>query len=152
MDSSPNGRPSALESSDIVERLIAEIVERIATEVAVRLQAPTDEAAPDWMDCRAAAAYLGLHPDTLHKLAAERAIPAEQDGPGCKLFFHREALDDWRRTGGRAAHVPASPALAASQRHLNHARRVSSMRESEGTLEGLVGDLVAAVQSAEGDG
>jgi hypothetical protein len=46
--------------------------------------------------------------DTLRKLAAERAIPAEQDGPGCKLFFLRTDLDERRRAGGKAAHLASS--------------------------------------------
>ena len=37
-----------------------------------------------------------MHRDTLRKLAAERAIPSEQDGPGCKLYFRRSDLDAWR--------------------------------------------------------
>ena len=54
------------------------------------------------MDARAAAEYLRIHRDTLRKLAAERAVPVHQDGPGCKLFFRREELDDWRRSSGAA--------------------------------------------------
>ena len=50
----------------------------------------------DWLDSRQAAEYLGVHRDTLRRLAAARAIPAVQDGRGCKLFFQRAALDDWR--------------------------------------------------------
>lgn len=37
---------------------------------------------PDvWFDTRAAAEYLGVHHDTLRKLAAARVVPSEQDGP-----------------------------------------------------------------------
>jgi excisionase family DNA binding protein len=58
----------------------------------------------EWMDARSAAEYLGVHRDTLRKLAAERAVPVHQDGPGCKLYFRRDELDEWRRTspGGRS--------------------------------------------------
>lgn len=84
----------------MVDGLIAAIAERIADAVAARLAKSTPEAIPEWLDSRAAAEYLGLHRDTLRKLAAERAIPAEQDGPGCKLFFRRSDLDEWRRAGG----------------------------------------------------
>lgn len=62
----------------------------------------------EWFDSRRAAEYLGVHRDTLRKLAAERAIPAEQDGPNCKLYFRRSDLDSWRRTGGRPRHLAKS--------------------------------------------
>jgi excisionase family DNA binding protein len=61
----------------------------------------------EWLDSRQAADYLGVHRDTLRRLAAARAIPAEQDGRGCKLFFRRAALDDWRRSGGHTRHLAA---------------------------------------------
>jgi excisionase family DNA binding protein len=50
----------------------------------------------EWLDSEAAAAYLSLPRTALHKLTAERAIPFAQDGPGCKLYFKRSALDTWR--------------------------------------------------------
>jgi len=53
---------------------------------------PPDE----WLDSDGAAVYLSLPRSTLHKLTSERAIPFEQDGPGCKLYFKRSALDAWR--------------------------------------------------------
>jgi excisionase family DNA binding protein len=62
----------------------------------------TTEPEPRRLDSREAAEYLGLNRDTLRKLAAERSIPSEQDGPGCTLFFERSVLDEWRRTGGRS--------------------------------------------------
>ena len=95
----------------VVDELITAIVERIADAVAARIAQASGDALPEWLDSRSAAEYLGLHPDTVRKLAAERAIPAEQDGPGCKLFFLRRDLDTWRRAGGRAAHL--SSAIAA---------------------------------------
>jgi len=63
-----------------------------------RTEASVHQPADDWMDARGAAAYLDIHRDTLRKLAAERAVPVHQDGPGCKLYFHRDELDEWRRT------------------------------------------------------
>jgi excisionase family DNA binding protein len=51
-----------------------------------------------WFDARSAAEYLGMHRDTLRKLAAQRAIPTHQDGPRCKLYFRRDELDEWRLT------------------------------------------------------
>jgi excisionase family DNA binding protein len=61
------------------------------------------------LDARGAAEYLGVHRDTLRKLAAQRAIPTHQDGPGCKLYFRRDELDEWRRT---ARPMRAAGALA----------------------------------------
>jgi excisionase family DNA binding protein len=75
---------------------------RLADLVADRLleliAATPDPQASDWMDARSAAGYLGIHRDTLRKLAAQRAIPVHQDGPRCKLYFRRDELDDWRRS------------------------------------------------------
>lgn len=58
---------------------------------------PNTEAVSGWMDSGAAADYLGMSRPALHKLTATRAIPFEQDGPGCKLWFIRAKLDQWRR-------------------------------------------------------
>jgi len=74
--------------------------------VSGRLADPGDRG-DEWFDSSQAAEYLGLHRDTLRRLAPARAIPTEQDGRGCKLFFRRSALDEWRRSGGRVRHVAA---------------------------------------------
>ncbi len=97
----------------ILDALIERVAERVAAVVAARLTSPAECEAGDWLDSRRAAEYLGVHRDTLRKLAAERAIPAEQDGRGCKLFFLRADLDEWRRTGGRATHLSSVLADAA---------------------------------------
>lgn len=78
--------------------ILEQFIEVLADRVAERLQGPVvgDD---DWLDTRAAAAHLGVHRDTIRRLAAERAIPSEQEGPGCKLFFRRTDLDAWRRSG-----------------------------------------------------
>ncbi len=77
------------------------------------LAAPRSSREDEWLDSRHAAEYLGIHRDTLRKLAAERAIPTEQDGPDCKLYFRRSDLDAWRRSGGEAA--PSDDNLAAAR-------------------------------------
>jgi excisionase family DNA binding protein len=92
---------------ELIDLLIDRIADRLAAALAQRLDAPSAEAVPEWLDSRAAAAYLGLHRDTLRKLAAERTIPAEQDGPGCRLLFRRSELDDWRTAGGRSGRLAA---------------------------------------------
>jgi len=96
----------------IVKHLVDRFAEKVAAVIAERLSAP-DDRTDEWFDSRNAAEYLGIHRDTLRKLAAERAIPTEQDGPGCKLYFRRSDLDAWRRSGGRPRHLMSSLDLAA---------------------------------------
>ena len=96
----------------VLEGLVAEVADRVAAAIVARLGTEASEPVPEWLDSRRAAEYLGVHRDTLRKLAAERAIPAEQDGPACKLYFRRSDLDEWRRAGGRTAHL-LSLAVAA---------------------------------------
>ena len=78
------------------------VLGRLADLVADRLLASNAAAQEpqvgDWMDAHEASAYLGVHRDTLRKLAAQRSIPVHQDGPRCKLYFSRGELDDWRRS------------------------------------------------------
>jgi excisionase family DNA binding protein len=95
-------------------------IDQLVDRLAVRFVALLGERRPDdadrrdeWLDSRHAADYLGVHRDTLRKLAAERAIPSEQDGPGCKLYFRRSDLDVWRRGGGRPRHLASVVANAA---------------------------------------
>jgi len=66
-----------------------------------------------WMDSRTAAEYLGVHRDTLRKLAATGVLPSEQDGPACKRYFSKAALDRWRESGGRL-HTASTPSKSAA--------------------------------------
>ncbi|MDA8068775.1 MAG: helix-turn-helix domain-containing protein [Actinomycetota bacterium] len=91
-----------------VSSLLDGFINELADRVAERLAQQAATAAPareEWLDSRHAAEYLGVHRDTLRKLAAERSIPCEQDGPGCKLYFRRSDLDAWRHGGGRPRHL-----------------------------------------------
>lgn len=97
----------------LLDLVVEQLADRVAAAVVARLEPAAAEAAPEWLDSRAAADYLGVHRDTLRKLAAECAIPAEQDARGCKLFFRRDDLDEWRRSGGRTAHLASMLATAA---------------------------------------
>lgn len=97
----------------LLDLVVEQLADRVAAAILARLEPSAADAASEWLDSRAAAEYLGLHRDTLRKLAAERAIPAEQDGHGCKLFFRRDDLDEWRRSGGRSAHLASTLATAA---------------------------------------
>lgn len=92
-----NATDSATDGA-LLEQLLGRIADLVADRLVERAVVSADQAADDWMDARAAADYIGVHRDTLRKLAAERAVPVHQDGPGCKLYFHRDELDDWRRT------------------------------------------------------
>lgn len=91
--------------AEIIDQLLDRLVERLAVAVAERLAPEPRIEADEWLDSRAAAQYLGIHRDTLRRLAAARQIPAEQDGRGCKLFFRRAELAKWRRTGGQIRHL-----------------------------------------------
>lgn len=100
----PNGRTTGDAGTAAVHltvRLDDDQLGLLAGLVAAALREPT---VPDdvWLDSRAAADHLGLHRDTLRKLAAEGSVPSEQDAPGCKRFYRRSDLDQWRASGGRS--------------------------------------------------
>jgi hypothetical protein len=78
----------------VLTRHGAQLAERHSTSTA---SAPAGDG---WLDAKRAADYLGLSIHALHKLTAERAVPFEQEGQGCKLWFRRAELDAWRETGG----------------------------------------------------
>jgi excisionase family DNA binding protein len=86
--------------SSVIDLLIDRLVERVAAAVVARLESDGGDRGDEWFDSAQAAEYLGLHRDTLPRLAAARAIPTEQDGRGCKLFLssiraRRVASDRW---------------------------------------------------------
>ena len=91
-----------------LDGLLAVLADCIADAVVARLGREGQPEPGDWLDTREAAGYLGVHRDTLRRLAAERTIPSEQDGPGCKLYFLRGELDAWRRKGGRSVHLAST--------------------------------------------
>jgi excisionase family DNA binding protein len=87
------------DGSPLVDQLLGQLADLVAERVAARLIAPRRASTHEWLDTRRAAEYLGIGRDSLRRLAAERAIPNEQAGVGCKLYFRRSDLDDWRRSG-----------------------------------------------------
>ena len=96
----------ALAGTSLLDALIDHLADRLAERLlSADSQAQESNGDDEWFDSRNAAAYLGVHRDTVRKLAAERAIPCEQDGPNCKLYFRRSDLDRWRRSGGRPRHL-----------------------------------------------
>lgn len=90
--------------SGLLDEFISQLADRVAARLAEQASGVADELV-EWFDSRHAAEYLGIHRDTLRKLAAERMIPCEQDGPGCKLYFRRADLDAWHQSGGRPRHL-----------------------------------------------
>jgi excisionase family DNA binding protein len=82
-----------------VDDLLAQLADLVAAKVIDRLARQEDGSADEWLDTRSASEYLEIHRDSIRRLAAERVIPAEQAGAGCKLFFRRSDLDAWRRRG-----------------------------------------------------
>ncbi len=104
------GSSNSIDAGSLLEALVDQLAERVAERIAAAdsaLSSRNADGEDEWFDSRHAAGYLGIHRDTLRKLAAERAIPSEQDGPNCKLYFRRSDLDAWRRTGGRPRHLAA---------------------------------------------
>jgi excisionase family DNA binding protein len=96
----------------VIEQLVDRVADLVAAAITERMT-PRERPDDEWFDSLHAAEYLGVHRDTLRKLAAERAVPSEQDGPGCKLYFRRSDLDAWRRSGGRPRHLASSLASVA---------------------------------------
>jgi excisionase family DNA binding protein len=101
-----------LDERSVMDVLLDGLADRIAAAVIARIGRNVGDQHDEWLDSGQAAKYLGLHRDTLRRLAAARAIPSEQDGPGCKLFFRRTELDEWRRSGGSARRLAAVPDAA----------------------------------------
>lgn len=103
----PSGSGCRVDGASIVDVLLDRLAERVAAAVVAQIGSGVVNPTDDWLDSRQAAEYLGLHRDTLRRLAAARAISSEQNGHGCKLFFRRAALDEWRRSGRRSGHLAA---------------------------------------------
>lgn len=95
------------DDGSVIDLLVDRLADRVAAAVVARLEIEGADRGDEWFDSRQAAENLGVHRDTLRRLAAGLAIPTEQDGRGCKLFFRRSALDEWRRSGGPLRHLAA---------------------------------------------
>jgi len=106
--------------SSLTVKFIEALEDDACMRLAERLGPYLSQAAPPpdrWLDSEAAAAYLSLPRNALHKLTAERAIPFAQDGPGCKLYFKRSKLDRWReRWAGVCCHVSSEPDIKVPPR------------------------------------
>jgi excisionase family DNA binding protein len=103
LDPTPPRQPATDDSAE--PALLDQLLGRLADLVVERMMERADSSASqkdEWMDARGAATYLGVHRDTLRKLAAQRAVPVHQDGPRCKLYFRRDDLDHWRQSAASA--------------------------------------------------
>lgn len=80
----------------LLDELLIQLADLVADRLIERSKTGLVESTVTWLDTKQAAEYLGVHRDTIRKLAAERVIPTHQDGPGCRLYFRREELDEWR--------------------------------------------------------
>ena len=89
-----------------VDALAEAVADRVAELIGTPPATERDRTEPTWLDAHRAADHLGLHVDTVRRLAARREIPFEQDGPGCRLWFKRDELDAWRSRGGRGSSRP----------------------------------------------
>jgi phosphopantothenate synthetase len=72
-----SGRTRQAPTGNVVfDELLAHLAEIVAAKVIDRL-GRQETVADEWLDTRGASEYLGIHRDSLRRLAAERAIPAE---------------------------------------------------------------------------
>jgi excisionase family DNA binding protein len=90
--------------SDALQVILSEqqlnaLAERIAAKLAVRERGEGDP----WLSTQTAASYLGIHRDTLRRLAGAGKIPCVQEAAGCKLYFRQSDLDCWRANGDQRA-------------------------------------------------
>lgn len=96
-------RAALLESlrPEDVDALDDKTVAALARRLAPLISASLPEAQSDgWLDFDGAVDHLGMKRAALYKLTAARTIPFHQDGPGCKLWFLRSELNEWRLGGG----------------------------------------------------
>jgi excisionase family DNA binding protein len=100
--------PLAAATEELVGAFALTLAEHLAPLLAQLLEGASP--APDpWLDTQQAADHLGVHADSLRKLAAANTIPSEQEAPGCKRYFLRSELDRWRQLGPRRPSKASTP-------------------------------------------
>ncbi len=92
--------PLAEALAEVFDAIRRELVAEVRAELEAGQEKPQHG---HWLDTEQAANYLGVHPVTLRKLAANGRVPFEQDKPGAKLWFEASRLDSWRRGQGHEA-------------------------------------------------
>jgi hypothetical protein len=78
--SSSRLRDLGSDDGSVIELLIERLVDRVAAAVVARLEGDNTDRGDEWFDSAQAAEYLGLHRDTLRRLAAGRAIRQSRTG------------------------------------------------------------------------
>lgn len=96
-----------------IDALTDEVVLALARRLGAYLSQTVPAAESDgWLDFDGALEHLGMKKGALYKLTSARTIPFHQDGPGCKLWFLRSELDEWRLNASgrrtRLAHLRAA--------------------------------------------
>lgn len=95
----------SIDADTLLDRIVAEAssatIDRLAHRLGEARSQATRNVEDRWLDTKGAAAHLSITPNALHKLTATRMIPFEQEGPGCKCWFRRSDLDEWRRSSSR---------------------------------------------------
>jgi hypothetical protein len=64
---------------DLIDEVLGRLADLVVDRLIQRNAAPANDVAGEWPDARGAAEYLGMHRDTLRKLAAQRAVPSPTD-------------------------------------------------------------------------
>jgi excisionase family DNA binding protein len=80
--------------AEIGDDLIIGLADALVAHVSIACT-PSDS---PWLDAEEAAGYLRIGKSSLYRLQRHGVVPAYQDGPAARLFFHRNELDDYRRS------------------------------------------------------
>ena len=90
---------------EMMTALVKEVAAELRSEVVLAIRSELGSGGASnprrWLDTKEAAAYLGVHPDTLGKAASRGELESEQEKPGAKRWFEPHVLDGWRRGESR---------------------------------------------------
>jgi hypothetical protein len=71
----------------VIDGLLGRLADLVVERLTERTMGSDSHPHDEWMDARSAAAYLGVHRDTVRKLAAERAIPRASGRAGLQAVL-----------------------------------------------------------------
>lgn len=97
-------------SIELPAEFIDKLADAVAAKLALRIEQP--EQWPEWMSVPTAARYLDCGEHRLYKLAERGQIPHVRDG--ARVFFERQALDDWMTAKVSSASGKNPPTPTAS--------------------------------------